>query len=127
MRAALAGLAILASFLLLAPAGNASATDVLAPDACNNAQKSAVCTDKSKVTKDDHPITDLISKITLIIAVVAGIIAVIMIIISGFRFIVSGGESQKVAGARNNLLSAIIGLVIIALAGVIFSFVVSRL
>lgn len=127
MKKLLIALALISGLLLLAPAGYASATDVLAPDVCSQAPDSAVCSDKPAPNKKANPVTDLIAKITLIIAVIAGIIAVIMIIISGFRFIVSGGESQKVAGARNNLLSAIIGLVIIALAGVIFSFVVSRL
>lgn len=117
------GLTFITACLLLAPL--ASATDVLpGSDICGQAASSAVCTDKGSAEAQQHPITDLIHTITEIIAVVAGIVAVIMIIVSGLRFILSSGESQQVAGARNNLLYAIIGLVVIALASTIISFVV---
>ncbi|MGH7239925.1 MAG: pilin [Candidatus Saccharimonadales bacterium] len=110
---------------LLAPL--ASATDVLpGSDICGQAGTSAVCADKSSAEAEQHPIRDIIHTVTEIIAAVAGIVAVIMIIISGLRFISSGGESQQVAGARNNLLYAIIGLVVIALASTIITFVISR-
>lgn len=93
---------------------------------CKQAAGSAAC-QQNAVKKGENPATELIAKITLIIAVVAGIAAVIMIIVSGLRFISSGGDAQKVAGAKNNLVGAIIGLVIIALASTIVSFVVGKL
>jgi hypothetical protein len=65
----------------------------------------------------------LIRKIINILSVIVGIIAVIMIIIGGFRYITSGGASEKVTGAKNTLLYAIIGLIIVALAQVIVRFV----
>ncbi len=57
----------------------------------------------------------------LIVAV--GVIAVVMIIIAGFNFITSGGDTAKVTTARNTILYAIVGLVIVALAEVIVHFV----
>ncbi|MBL8122451.1 hypothetical protein JNM87_06935 [Candidatus Saccharibacteria bacterium] len=50
-----------------------------------------------------------------------------MIMVSGFRYITSGGDSQKIASAKNTLIGAIIGLVVIALAQTIITFVLSRL
>ena len=51
-----------------------------------------------------------------IIAVIAGIVAVVVIILSGFRYVTSGGDTQKIASAKNTLIGAIVGLVIIVLA-----------
>lgn len=50
------------------------------------------------------------------VAIIAGISAVIMIILSGFRYVTSGGDTQKIASAKNTLIGAIVGLVIIVVA-----------
>jgi len=55
---------------------------------------------------------------------VVGIVAVIMIIVGGFRYISSGGSSDKVGSAKNTLIYAIVGLIIVALAQFIVHFVV---
>jgi hypothetical protein len=49
-----------------------------------------------------------------------------MIIIGGFQYITSSGDSGKVGTAKNTILYAIIGLVIVALAQFIVRFVLSR-
>jgi len=54
-----------------------------------------------------------------IISVLVGIIAVIMIIYGGFKYISSGGSSEGVSSAKNTLIYAIIGLIIVALAQII--------
>ena len=59
-----------------------------------------------------------------ILSIVVGIVAVIMIIYGGFRYITSGGESGNVQSAKNTLLFAIVGLVIVALAQVIVRWVI---
>lgn len=61
-----------------------------------------------------------------VISVIAGFIAVIMIIVGGLRYIVSGGNDQAVASAKNNILYALIGLVIVALAQAIVHFVLGQ-
>jgi hypothetical protein len=68
-------------------------------------------------------ITSIIRLVIQIFSVVAGIAAVIMIITGGLRYITSGGDSSKVSGAKNTILYAIIGLVIVALAQIIVRFV----
>lgn len=62
-----------------------------------------------------------------IISLVVGIVAVIMIIVGGFKYITSSGDSGKVGSAKNTILYAIIGLVVVALAQVIVKFVLSKL
>ena len=56
----------------------------------------------------------------------AGVIAVIIIIIGGITFATSSGDSAKVAKAKNMILYAVIGLVVILAAFVITSFVIGR-
>lgn len=60
-----------------------------------------------------------------IFSVIVGITAVIMIVVGGFKYIVSGGESSKVSGAKDTILFAIVGLVVVALAQIIVHFVLS--
>ncbi len=47
---------------------------------------------------------------------IAGLIAVVFIIVGGFRYLTSGGSKEGVTGAKNTLLYAIVGLIVIALA-----------
>lgn len=56
----------------------------------------------------------------------AGAVAVIMVVISGFNFTTSAGDPQKAAKARNGLLYSVIGLLVIALAASITSFIQGR-
>ncbi|HUD08346.1 MAG TPA: pilin [Candidatus Saccharimonadales bacterium] len=60
-----------------------------------------------------------------IIASIAGVAAVIMIVIGGIRFMVSGGDPNQVAGARNSIIFALVGLVVIAAAETLFLFVIN--
>lgn len=69
---------------------------------------------------------DLITRVINIISLVVGAVAVIMIIVGGLRYITSGGESGGVTSAKNTIMYAIVGLVVVALAQVIVKFVVNR-
>jgi hypothetical protein len=75
---------------------------------------------------DDSGITNILSTAVNILGIVAGIAAVIMIIVSGFRYITSGGESGKVSAAKNALIYALIGLVIVAFSQFLVHFVLSE-
>lgn len=57
---------------------------------------------------------------------IVGIVSVIMIIVGGFRYITSGGASDKVTSAKNTIIYAIIGLIIVALAQFIVRFVIGQ-
>jgi cytochrome bd-type quinol oxidase subunit 2 len=71
-------------------------------------------------------LTSLIKKIINIFSVIVGVIAVIMIIIGGLKYITSGGESSNVSGAKNTIIYAIVGLVVVALAQFIVHFVLAN-
>jgi hypothetical protein len=71
-------------------------------------------------------LNDVITNIVNVLSVIVGIVAVIMIIIGGFRYITSGGDSGNVSGAKNTILYAIVGLVIVALAQFIVRYVLNQ-
>lgn len=66
-----------------------------------------------------------IETVVNILSLVIGIIAVFMVIIGGFSYITSGGNDQKVATAKNTILYAVIGLIIVAFAQLIVRFTIS--
>jgi hypothetical protein len=68
----------------------------------------------------------IIRTVINILSVIIGAVAVIMIIIGGFRYITSGGKQESVTGAKNTILYAIIGLVIVALAQILVHFVLTN-
>jgi hypothetical protein len=61
-----------------------------------------------------------------IFSIVVGIVAVIMMIVGGFRYITSAGDATRVASAKNTIIYAIVGLIIVALAQVIVRFVLKE-
>lgn len=70
-------------------------------------------------------ISGIAKKVIDIFSIVVGVISVFMIIYAGFRYITSGGDSGNTTGARNTLLYAIVGLIIVAIAQIIVRFVLS--
>ena len=74
----------------------------------------------------ERRIENVIKRMIDIITVIVGVVAVIMIIIGGFKFITSNGDSGNIASARNTIIYALVGLVIVALAQVIVRFVLSK-
>jgi hypothetical protein len=60
-----------------------------------------------------------------IFSMIVGAVAIIMIIYGGFKYITSGGDSGNVTAAKNTLIYAIIGLIIVALSQFIVHFVLN--
>jgi len=58
----------------------------------------------------------IVGAIVQLIFVVAVIVALLYLVYGGFRWLVSGGDKSQVAAAREHLVAAIIGLVIIFLS-----------
>lgn len=72
-------------------------------------------------------INNIIQTVINIFSIVVGVVSVIMIILGGLKYVTSGGDSSNVTGAKNTILYAIIGLVIVSLSQFIVRFVLSRL
>lgn len=77
-----------------------------------------VASDASK-----NNINTLVTTAINIFSWVIGIISVVMIMVGGVKYITSQGSSDDVTTAKNTILYAIIGLIIVALAQVIVRFV----
>ncbi len=71
-------------------------------------------------------VNGLITTVINIFSVVVGVVAVVMIIIGGFKYITSGGDSGGVTSAKNTVLFAIVGLIVVALAQIIVRFVLTE-
>jgi Type IV secretion system pilin len=56
---------------------------------------------------------------------IIGVAAVFAIIYAGLQFMIANGDASKIAKAKNTILYAIVGLVIVALAQVIVRFVIT--
>jgi hypothetical protein len=93
---------------------------------CSGAQTLTVTPAQTGCTEQDSGLQGTVKTVINVLSVVVGIVAVIMIIIGGFRYITSGGKQESVSGAKNTILYAVIGLVIVALAQVIVRFVLTR-
>lgn len=69
----------------------------------------------------------IVSFAVAFVIVVAFLAALLFVVIGAFQWITSGGDKQKVADARNHIIAAIIGLIVIALSFVIINVVISAL
>lgn len=79
---------------------------------------------------DTNASTDKVNKLIALVinifSLVVGVVAVIMIIIGGLKYITSSGDSNNITSAKNTILYAIIGLVVVALAQFIVKFVLGK-
>lgn len=104
------------------------AVDVLKPvceQSVHNTEVPQVCKD-NKANSTENPITGVLKVAIDVLSLIAGVMAVVMIVLSGLRFVVGAGDSASIAGARRNLIFAIIGLVIVFIAQFIIPFILSR-
>lgn len=71
-------------------------------------------------------VNNIVTSVINILSLIVGVAAVIMIMIGGMRYITSNGDSGQVGNAKNTILYAIVGLIVVALAQIIVRFVVGR-
>jgi len=61
-----------------------------------------------------------------ILSRIVGIVAVIMLIVGGFKYITAGGDSGNIQTAKNTIIYALVGIVIVAMAQAIIYFVLNE-
>jgi len=71
-------------------------------------------------------VNGIVALIINIFSVVVGVIAVIFIIIGGIKYVTSGGEATNITAAKNTIMYAIVGLVVVALAQILVRFVLNK-
>ena len=67
-----------------------------------------------------------IAQLLATVYVVAGIVAVIVIVIGGIRYSTSAGDSSGIQAAKNTIMYAVVGLVVIIAAAAITDFVIKN-
>lgn len=94
-------------------------------DVCQAGSDQTVCT-----TQNINPVTgqdSIIPKIANIAAAIGGVIAVVIIMMSGLTLVTSTGDSAKITQARNSIIYACVGIVVIIAARVIVGFIMRYL
>ena len=75
---------------------------------------------------NDTKIASTVKTLINLFSMIVGAVSVVMIILGGFKFITSGGNADKNKEAKNTILYALVGLVIVVLAQTIVKFVFSK-
>jgi len=71
-------------------------------------------------------IQNTIKDVIDILSLAGGALAVIMIIVGGLRYVTSAGNQEGTKAAKNTIIYAVVGLVIIAVAQIIVQFVLNK-
>jgi len=113
---------------------SAQAADILGSSAqCGSAGagtgSSAVCTDDATAqgNPSNNPVVDKLENIATIVAIIAGAAAIILLLVGSIQYITSNGDSNKISNAKNTIIYALVGIVVVALAATIIEFVVNQL
>ena len=114
------GLTLLAPGLVPAMASASIATDI-----CTGSNVGSVAGTDCATNSSTDSLKELAAKIISVFSILVGVVAVIMVIFGGFKYITSGGDSGSVSAAKNTLIYAIVGLIIVALAQFIVHFVLN--
>ena len=94
--------------------------------ACGSALKLETDGCEGEISGGTGKVQDIVTTVINFFSVIVGIVAVIMIIWGGFKYITSGGDSGNITSAKNTIIYAIIGLVIVAFAQFIVQFVLDQ-
>ena len=72
-------------------------------------------------------VNTVINAVINILRWVVGIISVIMVIVGGFKYVTSGGDSSNVQSAKNTVIYALVGVIIVAISQTLIKFVLAKL
>jgi len=84
-------------------------------------------TPKLEGVESDKGLVDSIIAVINALLVLAAIAAVVFMIIGGVRYVTSQGDEDAVEQAKNTVIYAIIGIIVIILAAVIVNFFISSI
>lgn len=105
----------------------AAATDPFGGLQCSGqASNSSVCAGKSNT---GDPVTGkdgALVKATNVLALIAGLMAVIFLVLGGIKYITSGGAPAEVSKAKESIIYAVVGIVVIVIARQLIGFVLSK-
>lgn len=90
--------------------------------------KTQVCHDVTQQTNSNSNIIVVVIKDAInVLSFVIGVVAVIVIIISGMRMMLGGSNPQEISNARTAILTALGGIMVVAVAQLIVLFVLDNI
>jgi hypothetical protein len=112
---------LLASQMVLAPVLSAQSFEANQKVACE-----ALSTTGGSCDEGNTGVKRVLEVALNILSIVVGIISVFMIIIAGLKYITSNGDSNAIGSAKNTIIYAVVGLVVVAFAQTIVQFVLVK-
>jgi cytochrome bd-type quinol oxidase subunit 2 len=105
-----------------ATAGAQSVGKKQACEATGGTWNGGACSKKATNDAIDRTVDNIVN----LFSVIVGIVAVIMIIIGGFKYVTSNGDSGQITSAKNTVMYAIVGLIVVAIAQILVRFVLAQ-
>lgn len=93
----------------------------------NNVLNASINSNVNGIIAPNTSVGSIITFLVSFIIILAFLAALFYIVLGAFQWITSGGDKAKVDAARNHIIAAVIGLVVIALSFVIINVVISAL
>ena len=115
------------SIALATPALAATQKADIIGNLCAGANLQAGTNCKTGSQNATEEINKIVKLVINTLSLIIGIVAVFMIIIAGLRYVTSGGADDSVTSAKNTILYAVIGLIIVVMAQFIIRFVLNKL
>jgi len=72
----------------------------------------------------NRPLIDAITAIVNIFLILAALTAAVFLVLGGVRYITSRGDEDEAAAAKNTILYAVIGLIVIGLSAAVVNFTI---
>lgn len=109
--------------------GNTSAVSLLSSICSNSSAKqhASTCQDSGKVSQNSNPIIGEIKIAINILSFIIGIVSIVIIIISGLRIVLGGSDPQTISSARDAIIYAMVGIVVVVVSQALVVFVLDKI
>lgn len=110
----------------LAPAAVMADSVDISGNLCGGTNASSTDATTCGSASADNEVSTVMANIINLFSLLVGIVCVIMIIIGGFKYVTSNGDTSNISSAKNTIIFALVGLVIVALAQFIVHFILGK-
>lgn len=97
-----------------------------APDPCPEVLNAGV-KDAAGTVNANTSVGSIITFLVAFVIIIAVLLALVFIVIGAIQWITSGGDKTKVDSARNHIVAAVLGLIVIAFSFVLINVVITAL
>jgi hypothetical protein len=118
------------TFLLPASAG---AVNIFQACGTNGGTNNGAGAGNSDVCKDEaahgggNPVITVIKDVLSLLSIVIGLAAIIMLIVGGLKYVLSNGDPSGIKSARDTIIYALVGIVVVIFSESIVAFVLDKL